>query len=259
MPRRSTPLIHVLPPRCAFVHSTGRDQPPAPAGGTFEKRGINYSDIGLDRENCLDLTPGPSQAVLNRVFDFRLEFVKADTDNFGLRYQPDRKGLRVLGVQQTGVVGRWNEKQKRLGTAEYSLQFGDLIVRVGDADEPDAMDDMFHCRSMLQIHIERWPRTVVVELERRGASESLGVGWRRHTRESGEQVLLVCYITGTLEEWNNRALAMGHHFEVVPLGSRIIRVDRGTSVAEMLRGLEQGRNVQVAFERPAAFNVGNGM
>lgn len=257
MPRRSTPLIPVLPPRCAFVHSKGRDQPPAPACGAFEKCSIKYSEISLDRENCLDLTPGPSH--LNGVFDFRLEFTKADTDNFGLRYQPDKTGLRVLGVQQTGVVGRWNEKQKRLGTAEYSLQFGDLIVRVGDTDEPDAMDDMFHCRSMLQMHIERWPQIVVVELERCDTNESLGVGCKCHTREGGEQVLLICYISGTLQEWNNRALAIGHHFEVVPLGSRIIRVDRGTSVAEMLHGLEHGLNVQVAFERPAAFNVGNGM
>merc|ERR1712060_923972 len=106
----------------------------------------------------------------------------------------DKTGLRVLGVQQTGVVGRWNEKQKRLGTPEYSLQFGDLIVRVGDTDELDAMDDLFHCRSALHLHIERWPQIIVVELEKSDTTGSLGVGWKYKIQEGGEPVLLLCYI-----------------------------------------------------------------
>jgi len=143
------------------------------------------------------------------------------------------------------------------GTPEYSLEFGDLIVRVGDTDELDAMDDMFHCCSILHMHIERWPRIMVVELEKNDTIKSLGVGWKCNIREGGEQVLLLCFIAGALREWNNRALAIAHQFEVVPLGSRIIRVDRGTSVAEMLNRLEQGLRVQVAFERPAFFDVVN--
>jgi len=248
MPRRSLPWIHVRAPKCGFVDCKEKDLPTvAPSFGIFEKRSLKHTEISSD------LGARPSH--INRVFDFRLEIIKADGELLGLKYQPDGVGLRVMNVKQAGVVGRWNEKQKGLGTPEYSLQFGDLIVRIGDTNEPDAMEDMLHTCSMLQMHIERWPQTVVVDLEIAGNTEGLGVGWTCSSRGSGEQVLLVCYVFGSLEEWNKSAIASARHFEVIPLGSRIVRVDRSTSVAEMIHVLKKGLGVQVAFERPAAYDL----
>lgn len=215
-----------------------------------------------DTEDEDDIASGDEQQKprrrSNRVFRFQLDVVRGNRDRYGLAYVPSGTALRILSVQERGAIARWNEKQERLGSMDFAVQEGDLIVQVGDDTEPESMDTLLSGASV-RLHIERWPREVTVVLEKNSASEGFGVGWKCITGEDGDPVLRICYIGGVLEEWNDKARLADRPFEVVSLGSRINRVNGFGAVEDMLLVLQSKCRVEVAFERPLSWDRSNGV
>jgi len=216
---------------------------------------------GGDTEEEDDIASGDEQHEpgrrVNRVFRFQLDVTRGNRDRYGLAYVPSGQALRIISVQDRGAIARWNEKQERLGSLEYAVQEGDLIVQVGDDNEPEEMDELMGGASV-RLHIERWPREVIVVLEKISRSDGFGLGWKCLPGEMGDPILRICYIGGVLEEWNDKAGKADRHFEVVPLGSRISRVNNYNIVEDMLLTLQSECQVEVAFERPASWDRGSG-
>jgi len=194
----------------------------------------------------------------NRVFRFQLDVIRGNRDRYGLAYVPSGTALRILSVQDRGAIARWNEKQERLGSTDFAVQEGDLIVQVGDGTEPESMAGLMSGGS-IRLHIERWPREVTVVLEKNSTSDGFGLGWKCIPGEDGDPILRICYIGGVLEEWNEKAQLADRLFEVVSLGSRITQVNGLSTVEDMLMTLQSNCRVEVAFERPSTWDRGSGV
>jgi len=194
----------------------------------------------------------------NRVFRFQLDVNRGNRDRYGLTYAPLGTALRILSVQDQGAIARWNQKQERLGTMDFAVQEGDLIVQVGDDSEPETMAGLM-IGATVRLHIERWPREVTVVLEKGSPEDGFGLGWKCVPGEDGDPMLRICYIGGVLEEWNDKARKTDRPFEVVSLGSRITRVNNFDLVEDMLMTLQSERRVKVAFERPGSWDRGLGL
>jgi len=183
-------------------------------------------------------------------------------EGFGFAYSPldgDHVALGVLEFRLDGVVSKWNSACILEGKPEMAIRLGDRIVSVNGRHDLEGMRQALRDESSIGLVVERWPSTIVVQLEKRGPEDHFGLQTEVALKDDGSKVIQVLGIKeGLLSAWNGRASAAGSHHEVVEVGSEIVSVSCLAEPAQMQAALLNDAVVELVFKRPSASHADGG-
>lgn len=181
-------------------------------------------------------------------------------DELGFEHIQAEDGSQTLlvtnvegGGKTTSRLAEWNTAQQLAGQSNQMLAPGDRILSVsGTSQDQDAMTKLLQGADAI-VQVERWPAEIKVALERKEASDKLGMRVELVQQADGRDILRAgCIMGGLLGEWNEQAVQRKRFFEAVVSGSEIVGVDdlRGDPQKMRIAAIKAPKRVAVTFARP---------
>lgn len=165
----------------------------------------------------------------------------------------------VMEVLSDGAVQTWNSSCIDAGQYIFNIRPGDRIVGVDHPMDIASMQRRLREQPQAELLIQRWPREMIVELERSSEMSELGITTECLYRADGGRMLGIVDIgPGLVEEWNGRARASNMLHNVIQTGAEILSVNDETGPHDVSSVIHdrQTMSLTIRIQRPLIPGVG---